>query len=331
MKKLVTKSIKVLLILLILISALFACEQNVPDENLPNDDSGENQPSGDSGENNTPEEAPDEDQPSEDNTQAAAGIELTDEDSALIATLVDYLKKTKVQIDLVESTLEQKINKIKNGDVHPLLIDVDSNNYYFVCCYYDSNRNDERLIGYRNASEYTWVKYESVDSIKEKHNNKNLMQAFQINKSLIVKNILSGDEDTKMDYFTTLSVEFVDGANINPANVVSETFIYLCKSINGTIYYSNSIKGSSVNRIHCMKLDNQYYFTMMIGSTDPQVGYTDYLETEIFVYDLGEYYDDMMKIMIVDKYSKTFSENGVNYTQHYGLFEIGEFADTILR
>ena len=311
MKKLVTKSIKVLLILLILIFALFACEQNVLDENLPNDESGEDQPSGD-------------------NTQVA-GVELTDKDSDLIATLVEYLKKTNVQIDLVGSTLEQKINKIKNGDVHPLLVDVDSNNYYFVCCYYDSSRNDEKLIGHRNASEYTWVKYEGVESIKEKYNNKNFIRAFQINKSLIVKNILSGDEDTKMDYFTTLSVEFVDGANVNPANVVSETFIYLCKSINSTIYYSHSIKGSSVDRIHCMKLDNQYYFPWLIGFTDPQVGYTDHLEDEISVSDLGEYYDDMIKIMIVNKYSETFSENGVNYTYHYGLFEIWEFTDAILK
>ena len=69
----------------------------------------------------------------------------------------------------------------------------------------------------------------------------------------------------------------------------------------------------------------------MIGFTDPKIGYTDYLENEIFMYHLGEYYDDMIKIMITDKYSETFSENGVYYIQHYGLFEINELVDEVIR
>ena len=342
MKNMLRKTVGVMLILLVLLSSFTACVNDNADANHPNGDAGENHPSGDAcenkpsedkgeGEDNIPEEAPDANQPSEDNTQAEAGIELTNEDSDLISTLVDYLKKKLVHYDFVGLSLEEKINEIKNGEVQPLLIDVDPNNYYFVCCYYDSDRVDEWSIGYRNALEYTWVKYESENSIKEKYNDKNLIYAFQLNKSLIAKNILSGDEDTKMDYFTTLSVEFVDGANVNPANVVSKTFIYLCKSIDNTIYYSYSIKGSSVDRIHCIKLDNQYYYTEMIGFTDPQIGYTDYLENESFMYNLGEYYDYMIKIMITDKYSKTFSENGVYYIEHYGLFEINELVDEVIR
>ena len=329
MKKLVTKSIKVLLILLILISALFACEQNVPDENLPNDDSGENQPSGDSGENNTPEEAPDEDQPSEDNTQAAAGIELTDEDSDLVEALVKYLKDQFVQGDATQNSVEEQINRVKSGEVQPLLVEIDPDSFYFICCYSDVDRVDEMLNFYQNSFEYTWVKYEKSNEIKEIYNEKKVIEVFQINSAYLIQDIVSNDaESIRLERFQLFSKEFINGLNVSPAKVVNKAFIYLNETDSDTIYYSE--RSSVYNTIDCTKIENHYYIELFLYQIDLDGEKSDYGFLE---WNLGEYYEQITKL-ITNEYSVYSGDDSLGLegcTHYYGLVDVEELADGLLK
>ena len=315
MKKLVTKSIKVLLILLILISALFACEQNVPDGNgnPPEDESGENQPS-------------------DDNTQAEAGIELTDEDSDLISALIEYLKQSIAQVDKASISAEMKIDQIKNGEAQPLLIDVDPNNYYFVCAYFEGCEHQRsEKSRYFCASKYTWIKYESADNIKEKYNSMDCIVAFQLNESSLCKNILTEDEHgNNFVHFTPFYPKFVDGTNVNHAKIVDKTFIYLNKSATNTVYYSSFIALNDWYTIRCVSLESQYYISGFFSRIDSTTEDKEVLalNEEFLVWYFGKYRDALTGIMDNKEYSKLFDGTEIYY---YGLIEVDKFVNEIIK
>ena len=310
MKKLVTKSIKVLLILLILISALFACEQNVPDGNgnPPEDESGENQPS-------------------EDNTQAEAGIELTEKDADLVAELTAILSflGSHTHYDIADRSFEQKIDTIKSGNVQPLLVDIDSENYYFVVAYYTCEKHSDEDGEYYCVSKYTWVKYENANDIKESYEEKDYVAAFQINVASLTEDILTGDKESKrVEHISIFRPNFSDGANTNAANLRDHTYIYLCKTEKATVYYSLLVN-SNFYSISCMCLDEKYYIPFHLYTVNPN---GERLDSISFEWNLGNYYDTMIPIMITDKYIET-TENG--WVRYYGLFEIEEFVNEIIR
>ena len=111
------------------------------------------------------------------------------DDDALIATLIDYLRYCNAERLPMNYSAEKKIDMIKDG-TQALHIGFDSSNSYFMCGYYNSAHNHEK-DQYCCAKEYAWVKYERANEIQEYYNDTQIIAAFQINKALFTRDIMS--------------------------------------------------------------------------------------------------------------------------------------------
>lgn len=245
---------------------------------------------------------------------------LTDE---LIDSLIDYLKMLYVEYELPDTSLSGKIDKIKNGQ-QPLFVDFDPTDFYFVCGYYDGITENGPLK-YRNSEEYTWVRFESADEIQENHEDKEFIVAFQINKALLVRDIASPKAIIpRVEHFQMYEPIFENGVNTNAHIVFEEEFIYLNKSSAERIYHSTSAFTHQVVTIPCILLDNEYYITRVTFSIHSN-GNTSEGNLKG---DFGTYYDALISIMDTTKYSVTTTQGRTDY---YGLIEINDFVDHILR
>ena len=245
---------------------------------------------------------------------------LTDE---LIDSLIDYLKMLYVDHELPDTSLSGKIDKIKRGQ-QPLLVDFDPTNFYFVCGYYDGVTENGPLK-YINSNEYTWVRFESADEIQENHEDKKFIVAFQINKALLVWDIASQKAILpRVEHFQMYDPVFENGVNTNTHVVFEKEFIYLNPSSAERIYLSPSAFTHQVVTIPCILLDNKYYITRVTFSIHSN-GNTSEGNLKG---DFGTYYDALITIMDTTKYSVTTTQGRTDY---YGLIEINDFVDHILR
>ena len=101
MKKHLIKLISIALSLVIIILSLSSCELNV-DHNGNNTDGSLN-----------------------DDTNDGNAIEILENSSELVLSLIEYLNwlDNKISFDLPDVTIEDQINSIKSGKIQPLLLD----------------------------------------------------------------------------------------------------------------------------------------------------------------------------------------------------------------
>ena len=245
---------------------------------------------------------------------------LTDE---LIDALVEYLQGLGVEYELPDTSLSIKIDNIKKGQ-QPLLVDFDPTNFYFVCGYYDGITENGPLK-YINSNEYTWVRFENQNEIKEIHADKNFIVAFQINKALLVRDIASPQAIIpRIEHFQMYEPIFENGVNTNTHIVFEKEFIYLNPSSAERIYLSTSAFTHQVVTIPCIFLDNKYYITRVTYSIHANGN----KDEGSLKGDFGTYYDALMSIMDTTKYSVTTAQGRTDY---YGLIVINDFVDHILR
>ncbi len=244
---------------------------------------------------------------------------LTDE---LIDSLIDYLKMLYVNYELPDTSLSGKIDKIKFGH-QPLLVDFDPTNCYFVCGYYDGI-TENGPCEYENSDEYTWVRFESADEIKDIHEDKNFIVAFQINKALLVRDIASKKAILpRIEHFQMYDPVFENGVNTNTHVVFEKEFIYLNPSSAERVYLSTSAVTHQVVAIPCIILDNEYYITRVAYSIHANGNKDEgYLKV-----DFGTYYDALMSIMDTTKYSVTTAQGRTDY---YGLIDIDDFVNCVI-
>ena len=240
----------------------------------------------------------------------------------LIDALVEYLRDFYVQYELPDTSLSIKIDKIKNGQ-QPLLVDFDPDNFYFVCGYYDGVTVNGPLE-YKNSEEYTWVRFESQNEIKEIYEDKNFIVAFQINKALLVRDIASHQAIIpRIEHFQMYEPIFENGVNTNAHIIFEKEFIYLNPSNAERVYHSTSAFNHQAVTIPCILLDNKYYITRVTYSIHAS-GNTSERNLKG---DFGTYYDALMSIMNTTKYSVT---NEQGRTDYYGLIDIDDFVNHIL-
>ena len=302
MKKHLIKLISIALSLVIIILSLSSCELNV-------DHSG----------NNT-------DGSLNDDTNDGNAIEILENSSELVLSLIEYLNwlDNKISYDLPDVTIEDQINSIKSGKIQPLLLDFEPDNCYFVCGYYNCNEDHSDKGDYYCSSNYTWVKYESEKNIRDSYNDKAFIVSFRINKSSLTKNILTEDEESKsVETIDLYNPEFVNGTNVNTYKRVDRTYIYLTSSESDIIYLS-SYKPNFLDEINCIRLENQYFIALSLYEVNVNGKRYDYDNS----WNLGEYYDSMMEIMITEKYKEDMTNGSTCY---YGLFNIDEFVKEIIK
>lgn len=241
----------------------------------------------------------------------------------LIDSLIDYLKMLYVEYELPDTSLSIKIDNIKKGQ-QPLLVDFDPDIFYFVCGYYDGVTENGPLK-YRNSEEYTWVRFENQNEIKEIHEDKNFIVAFQINKALLVRDIASPQAIIpRIEHFQMYEPVFENGVNTNTHIVFEKEFIYLNPSSAERIYLSTSAFTHQVVTIPCILLDNKYYITRVTYSIHANGNKDEgYLKG-----DFGTYYDALISIMDTTKYSVTTAQGRTDY---YGLIEINDFVNHIIK
>ncbi len=247
-----------------------------------------------------------------------------DELKTVLLNILDWLRQGP-DYDMPSIPLEYQIDIIKSGSVQPLLVDIDSSDYYFICAYFNCNQHEDENDEYNCASEYTWVKYENENAIKDSFESKAFIEAFQINRASITKDIITGDSKSRLaEQVNVYWPEFRGGVNVSPADFSNRTFIFLNKSQGDTVYHSLLIN-DEFYAIDCICLDDEYYIPIETHSENAN---GELFDSTTFEWELGEYYDALTKIMITGKYSR--KSNQTNETTYYGLFDIDQFVDKII-
>ena len=243
-------------------------------------------------------------------------------DEKLVAELVEYLQGLSWEHEIGETSLSIKIDEIKNG-AQPLQVKFDPDKYYYVCAYYSPECPEEEFL-YCHADEYTWVGFSNEKNIQEYYNGVKLWAAFQINKTSLCIDLLPGDRKVpQIENFQGYFPVFENGVNTTSRSEYKNTFIYLNSSDSDVVYIgSNHILHDFVS-IPYIELDGKCYIAQYLYTGDPYPAYKTQLKWEF-----GEYYDILTEIMITDKYTKVDKSGRTIY---YGLFEINEFVDTVLK
>ena len=259
-----------------------------------------------------------------------------DKSSDLVSTLVAYLEQYWYQYALIGRTFSQQIDDIKSG-IQPLLVAFDPSDYYFVCGYHNPppEQGDIHYLDYHYCNEYTWVLYKDESNIQEYYNGMKWEVVFQINKALIVTDIVSDERAVPfIHHFQIFTPAFENGLNVREPVVFDETFIYLnypnaylnkFSQSTRTMYYCKSIYYHPIYTIPCVYLDGEYYlsFHMYTIYSDGKRG------GEInFSYHFGQYYDALIDVTEKEKYSIT-DEYG--RTIFYGAIRIDDFVDGVIK
>ncbi len=248
---------------------------------------------------------------------------LGEESDELIVALNDYLDSLMTSYDMPDNSLAIKVDNIKDGK-QPLLVEFDPSDFYYVCGYYKGTRENENP-GYQHAADYLWLRYEKAEDIREKYHGHTCIVVFRINPASIVSDICS--ENTKaptFEHFAMIDPSFDGGYNTNKFVDFDEIFIYLNSSAEKkTIYFTTSAFNNDWITIPCVKLDEKIYVKTPIYRIRADGERKNYdLEWEF-----GKYYDALMSIMIIDKYSIATEKN----TQYYGVFLLNEFVESVLK
>ncbi len=229
--------------------------------------------------------------------------ELVQKDLDLIEVLIDYLEYSNLNWDIGGRTFEEKLDAIKEGE-HAVLLKFDTADRYYVCGYYDGKH--ERLresIDHCCVSSYVWVTYENENEIKELHGDLRIAVSFQINSASYCQSIVPNRENPELaEHFQIYIPEFVDGINVASYIEFKDVFIQLWPPEYTGIYCSKDALLHDLYSIECVLVDGQYYIN--IGSVFSVSPNGEYREMDISR-NLGKYYDDLVDVMINDKYTST--------------------------
>ena len=276
------------------------------------------------GNNPDPEKNPAEEsnsgEESSDSEETLADVFEPDEE--LVEELVEYLQQLSWDYEIGETSLSIKIDAIKKGS-QPLQLKFDPDKYYYVCAYYLPECPEEEFL-YCHADEYTWVGFSNEKNIKEYYNGVKLWAAFQINKTSLCIDLLPGDRKApQIENFQMYFPVFENGVNTTSRLEYKDTFIYLTSSDSDVVYMCSNHILHDFASIPYVELDGKYYITKHLHTGDPSPAYKNNLKWEF-----GKYYDILMEIMITDKYTEVDKSGN---TMYYGLFEINEFVEKVLK
>lgn len=238
-------------------------------------------------------------------------------DETLIGALSEYLREPSGDIMLY--SLGDKLGLCNSGYT-PLFVET-GDEVYFVAVYSNETpENPENPGDYVHYEEYTWVGLENATEIQESWNGEAFVAAFIVNPAKLCKNLKSGETDYKMEHFCFFRPKFKDGFALERENSFKYLAIQLTESSEKQLYCSISSAFNNLYSIGCIELDGEYYVKQQIS--------TRLADGTLYEHNLelafGEYYDDLMGVMITGKYSVT-TEPGD--THEYGLISVSDLAN----
>ena len=248
-------------------------------------------------------------------------------DEELIEELEYYLYMINADFDMPEElSFSDKIDIIKSGS-QALFLKFAPDDCYYVCGYYRNDKHDHSENNIYCCSEkYTWIGFNDEKKIVEQFGDESFVVAFQLNRVETCFDLLPSDKLVPdVEHIKLFTPNFENGVNIAESLVYDATYIYLNSSDKNTVYYYYDVVSEEHHKlktIPCIELECQYFIIQRIypvddSATDFRLGGS-----------VGDYYDLLMDIMIVGKYSQ---EDDKGSTWYYGLFEINEFVDTIFK
>ena len=183
---------------------------------------------------------------------------LSDEEKEkeLISELTEYLKNKNVEFDAGE--LVRFDEHVKRG-AQPLHVQIDPENYYYMCGYYNVTHNYGENHEYCCAKNYTWVKLEKAAEISEAYNGEKFVVAFQINKAAFVNDISPERSAVpEVEYFQLFETQFKDGKNENERIAFDKIFLYANFSDKGSVFCYEPLYESGLYVI-CENRKGEYY------------------------------------------------------------------------
>ena len=237
-------------------------------------------------------------------------------DSKLIKALSDYLREYNMDMDIPVRSLGDQIASCHSG-YNPLLVEGGEECYY-VAVY--SNEDSLHMDEYCNFEDYTWVRFNTSKEISEYWNNEAFLAAFQVNPAISCKNLKTGQTDYKMEHFFHIHPEFKDGFAIPIKKTTKILFIQLTNSDEKQLYCSLDSTIQGLYRIDCTEFEGEIFIYNQIGY---QLGNGEFVEHDLEA-EFGEYYDEIMNVMIVKEYT---SESGTN--RKSGFISILDFSDIV--
>lgn len=244
------------------------------------------------------------------------GVVLSEE---LILTLTEHLEDYWVQYDIPGHTFGDKLFLLENG-FKPLLVKYSDECYYAVAYYTPSHDFANERIDYCCCNEYLWVGFDSVEKIKETWDGMELVSAFQVNPPEISKNLKTNSTEMTMEHFMQINLVFSGGAATVSEVEFDDFFIYITNKEDDYFYYSSEVAYHEPWSIRCIDIDGEYYIQEYF-STEKNNG--SYIEINLDV-TYGKYHDSLVEIMY-----DYYVENKEDRIITYSLFKIGDIVEII--
>lgn len=257
-------------------------------------------------------------------------------ESDLIANLVEYLDWLDADCDQLPTSVAIKINQIRREDsvfkMQPVHVEIDPSSYYFMCGYYNCEHENETLR-FQCVEKYNWVRFENADEIQEYYNGEKIIVAFQINESLFVKDVLTGDVNVLgYTHYQLYETQFIDGININAPDNLDKTFIYLFNEMyiheeqvdRKHIYNSTESRAIDWVTFSCIRREEAYYVLVELYS----ISSNGYRYENDLTREFREYYDTLIDMIQKDE---EYSIDKIGYTQYYGLIPMYDFVNAVLK
>lgn len=245
----------------------------------------------------------------------------------LIIDLNNYLENTQNEREIPGTSFAIKLNEVKNGK-NLMYVKFNDNNYYYACAYYSPNSSNHDLenIDYCCLDEYIWIGYHNEKDIDKYYDGNEFIVSFQINKAIATKDLFSNKEIiSNVEHYQLYKPNFNENDyNVTPAINFVEYYIYLVSSYDKNIYCCRDDYNHILITIPCVEIDNELYIMQHLSTTHSNV---ENYENNL-ISSFGEYYEELSKIMITDKYSLT-DENGS--VIQYGLFEIEDIREIVIK
>ena len=300
----------------LLLFNLFGCQWLIPEDGTP--DTNDSQGSVDQDETQLPEE--------ENHTTT---FEVEDRLKFELLTYVSYYYGGFDET--ISRTLEGIIN-LSRSDYAPLLIELSETDCYYVCIYYTDSHEYPEEEHYCHCcwENYTWVGFKSREMITEEYNGEKLLDAFQINRQTSCKNLKTDECDSTVEHYMIYEPVFENGVNIAPIASLNKHLFYLTDTDDNPIYFTSTTNSYQDTNLHCIEIDGEMYFREN-ESIFFETGTGDCSERDLTVH-YGEYYDELIGLMITDKYSETVeNKDGTTTTYNYALFKVSDIAKLMKR
>ena len=257
-------------------------------------------------------------------------------DNELLAILLDHVHTTYGGFsDAASYSLEDIINLSRGieyfpGDIfNPLLAEFDASDSYYICAYFSHEHEDDfiELMCCCCSESYIWVGFDTKEEIPEIYSGEKLLFAIQMTPSVSCKNLRTDETDIATEHYMIYEPEFENGFNVAPVTEFNSILFYLAYDKGDTVYFSTDPYSYLRLNLRCIEIDGEIY---LFKSTSIR---TEKSNGEIEVHDLthtfGQYYDQLMAIMISDLYSETYENASENLTNYYGLFKLEDFVKVL--